>query len=127
MLRHPTLIGRDGVVVGYLRHVELLVQPGLVSQRLEIGGIGRRGTEGRLFQEAPRGRGGDLRVRYADLYSEWLRRDKTVAHRDTARAGHAGESRRGQSSVRKGRAERRTVQHGDGRRSETASRDGGRE
>ena len=85
--RHAALAGRNGVVIGNLRHVELLVQPALKAEGLHVRGVGRRGAERGLLQEAPRRGGRYLRVRHADLHREGLGRRRAVADRDAARAG----------------------------------------
>ena len=60
--RHSALASGVRVVVRNLPHSELLVEPRLEADGLNMRRVGRCGPESRLLQEAPRRRSGDLRV-----------------------------------------------------------------
>src|SRR5580693_7275548 len=102
MSRHPALTGCDRSEIGHLRHVELLREPRLESEGLDVRGIRRRGPEGGLLQESPSGGGGNLSVRYSDLDRERLGNSRPVAHGDVACARYTRESSDGQRTAGEG-------------------------
>ena len=54
------------------------------------------GSEGGLFEEAPRGGCRDLRVLHADRYRERLRNHGSVRHRKVTGTRRTGKSRNGE-------------------------------